>query len=277
VRLPRGNKAKMKTKFYLIIALVLALTLSGGAYAYTYTTATGTIGITEPTGDIDTVAPAPGQPDWASVLALLVDWEFWPDGDTVTLSQLNNRAIVIPQAVATLRIEQSEYLNIVLQEYVEEIKIDTSHHITIWAEQGYDIEEQGETYNLSIIAGPGRAGLQGEVPTGNLFVVTPHPAYTDDLVVKVYLTNTAALVKAYQHLNMKLYLEGSVEAGETPDYQLLTLDNGVVTFNLVGYYAAGSYTLTVIGGSFSLNPNDPSGWEAGWSVTPEFYCEVTQR
>ncbi|GAI22270.1 unnamed protein product, partial [marine sediment metagenome] len=33
-------------------------------------------------------------------------------------------------------------------------------------------------------------------------------------------------------LNMKLYLDGSVEAGETPNYQLLTLQNGEATFNI---------------------------------------------
>jgi len=73
---------------------------------------------------------------------------------------------------------------------------------------------------------------EGDVPTGDLFNIIFNSAYPGDLQAKVYLANTAALTKAYQHLNMKLYLEDSVEAGETPNYQLLTLNNGMATFNL---------------------------------------------
>ena len=108
---------------------------------------------------------------------------------------------------------------------------------------------------------------------GDLFVISPNPSYTGDLVVNVYLTNTGALIKAYQYLNMKLYLEGSVEA---PDYRLLAPENGVATFNLENC-AGGSHTLSVIGGSYCLDSRDSDEWEAGWTVTPEFYCEATQR
>ena len=118
--------------------------------------------------------------------------------------------------------------------------------------------------------------LQGEVPTGDLFDITPDDDYSGDLAVKVYLTNTGALVKAYQYLNMKLFLEGSVEAGETPNYQLLTLDNGEATFNLKNY-SPGTYTLSVIGGSYSLVSTEPSEWQVGWTVIPEFYCLIMQR
>ena len=118
--------------------------------------------------------------------------------------------------------------------------------------------------------------LGGDVPIGNLFDITPDDDYTGDLAVKVYLTNTGDLVKAYEYLNMKLYLEGSVEAGETPNYQLLTLDNGEAAFNLQGY-APGTYTLSVTGGSYGLVSPDSSQWEAGWTVTPEFYCLIIQR
>ncbi|GAI22719.1 unnamed protein product, partial [marine sediment metagenome] len=118
--------------------------------------------------------------------------------------------------------------------------------------------------------------LSGDVPTDGLFDITPDDDYTGDLAVKVYLTNTGDLVKAYQYLNMKLYLEGSVEAGETPNYQLLTLDNGEATFNLKDY-APGTYTLSVTGGSYGLVSTDTSQWEAGWTVTPEFYCLIMQR
>ena len=119
--------------------------------------------------------------------------------------------------------------------------------------------------------------LSGNVPTGNLFDITPDDNFTGDLAVKVYLTNTGALAKAYQYLNMNLYLEGSVEAGEDPDYQVLTLENGWVTFNLKDY-ASGTYTLSVTtGGDYELVSRDTSGWESGWTVTPELYCQIVQR
>lgn len=118
--------------------------------------------------------------------------------------------------------------------------------------------------------------ITGDVPAGDLFEVTPHTDYPGDLSVKVYLTNTDNLTKAYEYLNMELYLEGSVEAGETPNYQLLTLDNGIAAFTLIGGGGIGQ-TLSVIGGDYGLVSDNISGWEEGWSVTPELYCEATQR
>ena len=114
---------------------------------------------------------------------------------------------------------------------------------------------------------------EGEVPTGNLFMVNPHDNYTGDLTVKVYLTNTGDLVKAYKYLNIKLYLEESEEAGETPDYQLLTLENGVATFHLKEY-EPGIYTLSFTGGGYGLVSGYTSEWQDGWSVAPELYYEV---
>ncbi len=122
----------------------------------------------------------------------------------------------------------------------------------------------------------GGIALCGDVPIGDLFDVTPHVDFSGDLEIKAYVTNTGALAKAYQYLNMKLYLEGSVEAGETPNYRLLTLDNGGVTFNLKDY-SPGTYTLSVTGGSYCLVSTDTGEWEEGWTVTPEFYCEIQQR
>ncbi len=118
--------------------------------------------------------------------------------------------------------------------------------------------------------------LSGSVPIDDLFDITPDANFTGDLAVKVYLTNSGALAKAYQYLNMNLYLEGSVEAGETPNYQVLTLENGWVTFNLKDY-APGTYTLSVTGGDYSLVSRDTSEWEEGWTVTPELYCHIVQR
>jgi hypothetical protein len=75
---------------------------------------------------------------------------------------------------------------------------------------------------------------------------------------------------------MYLYLESSVEAGETPSYQLLNLQNGIAIFNLVGV-SGGSYTLSVTGGTYQLFSREVLEWEAGWTVTPELYCEAEQR
>ncbi len=72
----------------------------------------------------------------------------------------------------------------------------------------------------------------GGVPTGNLSIITPDSAYSGDLMVGVYLTNTGSLIKAYQHLNMKVYMSGSAQAEETPNYQVITLQNGRANFSL---------------------------------------------
>lgn len=117
---------------------------------------------------------------------------------------------------------------------------------------------------------------QGELPTGDLYDITPHEDYTGDLQVKIYLTNTAALLKAYQYINMKLYVANSLEAEEEPDYQVLSMENGVASFNIEGG-SAEDYTVQLIGGSYRLVSADPEDWGEGWSIEPEFYLEVTQR
>jgi hypothetical protein len=118
--------------------------------------------------------------------------------------------------------------------------------------------------------------LTGSTPTGNLFEITPNSSYNGNLQVRVYLANTDALLKAYKYLNMELYLEDSVEAGKTPNYRLLTLENGVATFNLVGI-SGGSYIISVTGGTYELVSREPMEWEEGYTVIPELYCEATQR
>ena len=80
--------------------------------------------------------------------------------------------------------------------------------------------------------GYGSIDICGDVPTGELFTILPHPAYTGDLQVGVYLTNTGDLIKAYQYLNMELYMVGSSSANQTPNYRLLTLQNGQQTLSL---------------------------------------------
>ncbi|MBA7473868.1 hypothetical protein ES707_09213 [subsurface metagenome] len=72
----------------------------------------------------------------------------------------------------------------------------------------------------------------GEVPIGDLFTVTPNQAYSGDLIAELSLTNTGSLIKAYRYLNMKVYMYGSAEAEETPNFQVVTLQNGQATFSL---------------------------------------------
>src|SRR4030042_587039 len=120
------------------------------------------------------------------------------------------------------------------------------------------------------------SNTQGEVPQGVLFEVNPHPGYTGDLLVKIYLTNTADLLKAYQYINMKIYVADSIEAGYTPDYEIISIETGVVTFNIIGG-SADSYFVQLIGGTYRLISDDPDEWGAGWTLEPDFYCEVSQR
>lgn len=72
----------------------------------------------------------------------------------------------------------------------------------------------------------------GEVPTGDLFTVIPNPGYVGDMEVGIHLTNTGSLIKAYQYLNMQVYMDGSVSSNQTPNYRLLTLQNGQTTLSL---------------------------------------------
>jgi hypothetical protein len=118
--------------------------------------------------------------------------------------------------------------------------------------------------------------LIGNTPTDDLFDINPHPDYSGDLLVRVYLVNTDNLTKAYKYLNMNLYLEGSLEAGKTPNYQVLNLENGVASFSIDGATSS-AYTLSVTGGDYRLTSREISEWAADYTVTPELYCEVTQR
>ena len=116
----------------------------------------------------------------------------------------------------------------------------------------------------------------GVVPSGQLYSVTPASGFTGDLTVSLYLVNTNALQKAYKYLNMEAYLSNSVEAGDTPSYRVISLANGTATFTIQGG-AAAQYNLSIVGGGYAVISDNVSNWAAGWTVTPEFYCEVSQR
>ena len=97
----------------------------------------------------------------------------------------------------------------------------------------------------SVTANLSASTVCGEVPTGDLFDITPNGAYTGDLQVGVYLTNASNLIKAYKYLNVKLYMEGSDVASETPDYRVLSLQNGEASFRLLSLTStAKSWTQT---------------------------------
>jgi hypothetical protein len=117
---------------------------------------------------------------------------------------------------------------------------------------------------------------QDNVPTGGLFKITTPNDFTVDLTVRVYLVNTGNLVKAFQYLNMEVYLAGSEESGKNPNYRLLTLTNGATSFNLPGP-APGEHILSLVGGSYGLVSSDTSEWSPGWTIIPQLYCEVAQR
>ena len=120
------------------------------------------------------------------------------------------------------------------------------------------------------------AVIEGEIPTGDLFILTPHEDYTGDFLVNIYLVNTGEVNMAYQHLNIKVYVADSLEAGEDPNFQVISLENGLAQFNIEGGTAA-EYTVEVIGGGYALTSDDPYEWGEGATLIPEFYCEITQR
>ncbi|MFC1915940.1 hypothetical protein ACFLW4_04520 [Chloroflexota bacterium] len=52
-----------------------------------------------------------------------------------------------------------------------------------------------------------------------------------------------------------------------------TLSDVTITYTS----SALTYTIEVIGGSYCLLSDNTSAWGEGWTVTPELYCEATQR
>ena len=139
-----------------------------------------------------------------------------------------------------------------------------------------DMDAAVRLTQVTVAVGYREIVFSGSAPTGDLFTVTPHPDFNDYLQVRVYLTNTGDLIKAYDYLNLHLYLEDSVEASGVPGYEVLSLENGVATLNLPGSLE-GSKTLSVMGGSYRLVSANITSWEEGWTVVPELYREVTQR
>ena len=58
------------------------------------------------------------------------------------------------------------------------------------------------TANLTATAPTVFGNYSGTWSSGTLFSITPNAGYTGDLVMRVYLVNTGALSRDYEHLNM---------------------------------------------------------------------------
>lgn len=120
---------------------------------------------------------------------------------------------------------------------------------------------------------------KGKMPSGDLFKITPETNYTGDLLVKVHLTNVGEMAHRFQFINMKLKLltaEGG--AGSQADkntettFQVLSLENGVVTFEVAGTGSPSPFYVYLTDGGYHTLP---------WGVlTPtisaDLWCEVTQ-
>jgi hypothetical protein len=52
-----------------------------------------------------------------------------------------------------------------------------------------------------------------------------------------------------------------------------TLSDVTITYTV----ALSGYTVKIVGGGYCLISDNTSEWAAGWTATPEFYCEATQR
>jgi len=130
--------------------------------------------------------------------------------------------------------------------------------------------------NVTSLAPTVFGNFGGTWPSGDLFTVTPHDDYTGDLVIRVYLVNTGALARCYEHLNMAIQFTDntSTVADEQQITQVLTLDNSEVLFTWANATGTSPYKVTLTGGGYRLHP-----WKSmsGGSVQPQLWMEIKQR
>ena len=123
---------------------------------------------------------------------------------------------------------------------------------------------------------------KGDLPAGNLFSITSGD-YTGDLTVKVSIMNPGALALAFQYFNMQLALTDAggniiIGSGLAPaghEYQVLSLENGVVGFDVA--WAGPPYYVKLIDGGYATFGRLPLEWTSGYSVSPQLFCEVVAR
>lgn len=110
----------------------------------------------------------------------------------------------------------------------------------------------------------------GEIPTGNLFTITPDADWTGDMVCQVTLVNAPDLVATYKLLvfEIQVWDTNNDVVGET---EYLTLNRG--TIGIEFSQTTGPYTVRLIGGSYISNRGD---WVDG-KEDPMFMCQILQR
>lgn len=130
--------------------------------------------------------------------------------------------------------------------------------------------------NVTALAPTVFGNFGGTWSSGDLFTITPDANYTGDLVIRVYLVNTGALARYYEHLNMSIQFTDNVSAvaDEQQITQVLTLDNSEVLFTWANGTGTSPYKVNLAGGGYRLHP-----WKSmsGGSVQPQLWMEIKQR
>jgi len=116
----------------------------------------------------------------------------------------------------------------------------------------------------------------GTWPSSTLFDITPDPAYTGDLVIKVYMVNTGQLIRQYHHINITLEFQDSTNttADEQGTIQVLNLQNAEALFTWANAQGTSPYKVVLTGGGYRLHPFKTL---TGGSYQPQIWCEITQR
>lgn len=121
----------------------------------------------------------------------------------------------------------------------------------------------------------------GSIGAGNLYTFTP--TVSGDLLVTLYLNNAGNLANDYSYFNAQVTAyQGTTTSGTTtwttasgvtssdPVSQVLSLNNGYVTFNL-SVTAGDTYDLAIDNGSFYATSTSTT---APNSISPNFYLTV---
>lgn len=132
------------------------------------------------------------------------------------------------------------------------------------------------TANASITAPTVFGKFTGTWPTATLFTITPDPAYTGDLVIRVSMVNTGQLIRQYQHINMSLEFTDNTSAvsDEQGEVQVLNMENAEALFTWSNGTGTSPYKVQLTGGGYRLHPFKTL---TGGSYQPQIWCEVTQR